>query len=358
MERFDVLVVGGGPAGTTVATRCAQCGLAVGLIEHKRFPRHKVCGDVLNPNCWPILERLGVAGRIRALPQQALSGALFTTQHGSALAVAHRGLRAINRSVLDAALLDHAKSVGVMLFEGETAHDVGRGWRVSTTDRELTSRFLVGADGRHSLVAQKAGLASPRKNLRCNNIALQAHFPAPPAMDDRVHLHMFAGGYCGIVRIDETRLNLCIVTDPGGARYHRDCERLFAHTVWQNLQFRALDIIPQPLEPIQSAHPLRTPPNKACGHGAFLVGDALRTVEPFTGQGIFFAMRTGELAAQAICEGVDFTAAVRALYCQQGRTNRLLHQLMYRERAADVFASTLLRVPALKRWFAGTVLGS
>ena len=62
MSDFDVIVGGGGPAGATAATFCAQRGLRVALFEHARFPRHKVCGDVINPNCWPVLERLGVAG--------------------------------------------------------------------------------------------------------------------------------------------------------------------------------------------------------------------------------------------------------------------------------------------------------
>ncbi len=358
MERFDVLVVGGGPAGTTVATLCAKRGLAVGLIEHKRFPRHKVCGDVLNPNCWPIFERLGAADCINSLPQRRLTAAVFTTQRGSTLTVNHPGLRAISRSLLDAALLNRARSVGVVVFEGEVVHGVSPGWRVSTAHHEFATRYLVGADGRHSLIAQKTGLASPRMRGRPNSVAFQAHFAAPPAMDDRVQLHLFSDGYCGIVRIDETRLNLCIVTDLDGTVHRGDCERLFADTIWRNPQVRALDIAPVPLEPLQSAHPLRTIPNKACGRDACLVGDALRTFEPFTGQGIFFAMRTAELAAQTICEGVDYTAAIHALYSQRGRTNDLLHQLMYRERAAGVFSSVLIRVPALQRWLAGMVLSS
>jgi flavin-dependent dehydrogenase len=63
MSDFDVIVGGGGPAGATAAAFCAQRGLRVALFEHARFPRHKVCGDVINPNCWPVLERLGVAGK-------------------------------------------------------------------------------------------------------------------------------------------------------------------------------------------------------------------------------------------------------------------------------------------------------
>jgi menaquinone-9 beta-reductase len=358
MERFDVLVVGGGPAGATVAAQCAMRGLRVGLVEHKRFPRHKVCGDVINPRCWPVFERLGVAGLVRALPHRELSGATFTTQRGATLTIDHRGLWAVRRSVLDAALLDHAKACGVTVYEGEVAHKARPGWRVLTTGREFTAPVLVGADGRHSLVAKEAGLACRRDDGRGGPIALQAHFHAPAAMDDKVQLHLFPGGYCGIVRVDTTELNLCLVTDRAGAAYHGDCGQLFAQTAGRNPQFCALGLLPEPLGPLRSAHPLWTPPNRPCGGGVFLAGDALRAVEPFTGQGIFFALRTGELAAQAICEGADYSTAIRRLYRQRGRTNDLLRRLMYHERAAGVVVSALRRFPALRHWLAGTVLSS
>src|SRR6266566_3736288 len=68
MERFDVAVVGGGPAGSSGAAFCAANGLRVVLIEREKFPREKVCGDCLNPECWPILRRLDIDQRIRDSP--------------------------------------------------------------------------------------------------------------------------------------------------------------------------------------------------------------------------------------------------------------------------------------------------
>src|SRR5260221_11178672 len=82
MGDFGVIVVGGGPGGATAAALCAQRGLRVALFEHSRFPRHKVCGDVINPNCWPVLEKLGVATKIRALPHHEIVAALFTVPTG------------------------------------------------------------------------------------------------------------------------------------------------------------------------------------------------------------------------------------------------------------------------------------
>ena len=101
--------------------------------------------------------------------------------------------------------------------------------------------------------------------------------------------------------------------------------------------------------------------NRAAGNGVFLVGDALRVMEPFTGQGIFFALRTGELAAQNICRSrcgeETYGAAVSELYRRRGRTNEWLRRVMYRERAARAILPIVQRAPRLARWLADNVLG-
>jgi flavin-dependent dehydrogenase len=362
MSDFDVIVVGGGPAGTTAATFCVQHGLQVALFEHAGFPRHKVCGDVINPRCWPVLERLGVAERIRTLPHHKIESALFATADTPAVTIPLPGATvAITRSSFDAALLDHARACGVHVFEEQTVHETTTDRRVVTRSGSFRSiRAIIGADGRHSVTARTAGLVGrPRRGK--GHVALQSHFPAPDAVSNDVQLYLFDGGYCGLVRVDAKRANLCIVTDPHGARFHNDCEALFAHTVWRNPRFRELGLRPEPLEPLQSAHPLRAPMNRAAGNGVFLVGDALRVMEPFTGQGIFFALRTGELAAQSIC-GSQFSeetygAAVAELYRRRGRTNEWLRRVMYRERSARAIVPIVQRTPRLAHWLADNVLG-
>jgi flavin-dependent dehydrogenase len=362
MSDFDVMVIGGGPGGATAAALCAQRGLRVALFEHSQFPRHKVCGDVINPNCWPVLEKLGAAERIRALPHHEIEGALFAAQAGGVVNIPlPRGATAIRRSLFDQVLLGHARACGVQVFENETFHEITSEKRVLTSKGCYRARMgIVGADGRHSMAARTAGLV--RKPLQGNgHIAFQAHFRAPPALDRRVQLHLFRGGYCGVVRVDAERANLCIVTDRRGARLHNDCEALFGHTVQQNPHFRNLGIEPEPLEPLQSAHPLRGPMNIPARNGVFLVGDALRVMEPFTGQGILFALRTAEIVTESIGQPLqperNYAAGVTALYQQRGQTNEWLRRVMYRERAARAIIPLVRRLPGLAHWLADNVLG-
>ena len=110
---FDVAIVGAGPAGSTCAAFCAQVGWRTLLLEKARFPRDKVCGDCINPACWPVLERLGVADRVRAQPHSRLAEVAFVSPRGRTLrlplAASDRGAEiAIPRRLFDAVLLDRA----------------------------------------------------------------------------------------------------------------------------------------------------------------------------------------------------------------------------------------------------------
>src|SRR5689334_15665214 len=87
MERMDVCIVGGGPAGAACAIVCAQRGLRVAVVEREEFPREKVCGDCLNPSCWPVLRRLGVADAVRKLPHGKLTSVEFITLKGARVSV-------------------------------------------------------------------------------------------------------------------------------------------------------------------------------------------------------------------------------------------------------------------------------
>src|SRR5437667_3732842 len=87
MEMFDVAIVGGGPAGSTCAAFCALAGLRTVVLEREKFPREKVCGDCLNPSCWPVMERLGVTQEVLDLPHSKLSSVEFVAIDGRAVIV-------------------------------------------------------------------------------------------------------------------------------------------------------------------------------------------------------------------------------------------------------------------------------
>src|SRR4051812_45336724 len=121
---FDVAIVGGGPAGASCAAFCAAAGLRTAVLERENFPREKVCGDCVNPACWPVLRRLELAQRVRALPHGKLERVEFIGINGRRLSVdlptGDNAEIAVKRSLFDKLLLDRARELGATIFESST----------------------------------------------------------------------------------------------------------------------------------------------------------------------------------------------------------------------------------------------
>src|SRR5690349_9845318 len=122
----DVAIVGGGPAGAACASFCAMAGLRVVLLERETFPREKVCGDCLNPACWPVLKRLELEDGVRALPHGRLDRVDFIAINGRSVSVdLPAGAEiAVKRSLFDQLLLDRARQLGTDVHEGTTITQV------------------------------------------------------------------------------------------------------------------------------------------------------------------------------------------------------------------------------------------
>ncbi|HEV8618749.1 MAG TPA: NAD(P)/FAD-dependent oxidoreductase, partial [Candidatus Udaeobacter sp.] len=218
METFDVAIVGGGPAGSSCAAFCALGGLRVLVLEREKFPREKVCGDCLNPSCWGVLRRLGIADRARQLPHAILNTVEFIAIGGQKvivdLASDEESLRAIKRSLFDALLMSRARDLGAQIHEEITVSALiaaanSAGWQIETTQgATFAARALVGADGRNSTVARLCNLL-PRPTRE--RVALQAHIPLPAGFASRVVLQFLREGYSGQAPVNDDELNLCLV---------------------------------------------------------------------------------------------------------------------------------------------------
>lgn len=352
-DRFEVAIVGSGPAGASCAAFCAAAGLRTLLLERAQFPREKVCGDCLNPSCWPVLERLRVAETVAALPHGKLRVVEFIGVNGRTVRVAlpetGRGEIAVKRSAFDAVLMQRARAAGAEVIEGATVTSVtrGSGFEIGAAGERFRARFLVAADGRNSTVARLCGLL-PRTGKE--RVALQTHAPLPSGFGERVVLQLLREGYSGQAPVGEDELNICLVSAPADlASIKRWAEREF-------------ELAPE--HPWRTITPLTRAPLAVAQCGLFLIGDAARVVEPFTGEGIYYALRSGELAAEAIARtwrGGDETAAAREFVAQhaamyRGRlwVNRLARAAVLHPR----LTSAALRFhPELLRYLTGKIVG-
>jgi menaquinone-9 beta-reductase len=357
---FDVAIVGGGPAGSSCAAFCAAAGLRTAILEREKFPREKVCGDCINPACWPILRRLKVAERIRDLPHGKLARVDFIGIAGHRISVAlpedENAEIAIKRSLFDHVLLERARELGTTVFESATVTALTSPdprtdyWRISVGDEIVKARTLVAADGRNSTVARLCGLLPRPARER---VALQSHLPLPTDFGDRVVLEFRPEGYSGQAPVGDGQLNVCLVSVP---------KEIASLRAWAEQRFGISSdhlwrtITPLTREPVSPAQP-----------SLFFVGDAARVVEPFTGEGIYYALASGELAARAIAlhggggNAADVAIAYAAAHAQlyRGRlwVNRLARTAVLSPRIASAFLGMLRFQPALLRLLTAKIAG-
>jgi geranylgeranyl reductase family protein len=349
MEVVDVAIVGGGPAGSVCAALCSSAGLRVALIEREKFPREKVCGDCVNPACWPVLERLRVSQEIENSLSAALNGVEFIAIGGQKLQIDfaqnERGMIAIKRSLLDNILLNRARELGARVHDEATVVSIhktrDRDWKIDIVRETLLARILVGADGRNSTVARLCNLLPPAERDR---IALQAHIPLPRDFGNRIVLQFLPEGYSGQAPVNDRELNLCLVGLP---------PTISSIRAWAERQFNL------PVNQTwRTITPLTRAPITARRENLFLIGDAARVVEPFTGEGIYYALRSGELAANAIVKIVrsddrqsatnEFTRAHRAMYRGRLWINQLARAAVLHPRFASSLLATPISAPILR----------
>ena len=347
MQMFDVAIVGGGPAGSSCAAFCALAGLRTLVIEREKFPREKVCGDCLNPSCWAVLKPLGVAQRVRDLPHSKLDSVEFIAIDGHNVVVdlptGDNCELSVKRSLFDDLLLTRAREVGADVREGTTVTALANSgnWKIETAAGEsFSSRTLIGADGRNSTVARLRNLLPRSARER---VALQAHIPLPRDFGRRIILQFLREGYSGQAPVNATQLNLCLVgTPPTISRLRKWAEQYFEIT---------------PDQPWRTITPLARLPVPCAHENLLFIGDAARVVEPFTGEGIYYALRSGGLAADAITNIVrrkdrqsalrEFTRACAEMYRGRLWINRLARAAVLRPNVGSLFVHAARIEPAI-----------
>ena len=332
MPSHDVIIVGAAPAGSLAALVLARAGHRVALLDRAAFPRAKVCGNCINPAAWDIWKKLGLTESYAALPHHELTG--FDIHVEGRLLYQHpfhppqRGPRAVPRDVLDDWLRREAQAAGAEFLPETTVTGLdSKNGTVQSSRGEFSGKLLFGADGRNSLVARQSGIMPPPR--RCHRVAWQTSIPAPRGLDDHAHMHVFEEGYFGYCRTSPTHAVISMVLD---SRRTQDplllARRYFPHFPRQYDWLR--------MNPITRA-PARTGTDRV-----WLLGDSARVVEPFTGEGIVFALSTGLLAADAALTGLarNDPAAALASYSRE-------HRQLYRRRAwVNMLLRWLLTTPS------------
>ncbi len=318
---FDVVVVGGGPGGASVATFLAMEGVRVGLFERERFPRFHV-GESLMPAAIPVLERLGVRHDVEAAGFQVKYGAMFFDQASGQAQTFYflPGQRWPNytyevpRAAFDTLLLDNARRRGVTVLQPATVETVdidadGVTVTASTEGGSVTARaaLVVDASGRASLIAARLGRRRRIPNL--GKVALFAHFRGAerlPGKDEgNIRIYVFDDGWFWWIPLAGDLTSVGAVLHARTVRaWPGSSEELYVDVI------RRCPVVAEQLVAAERVSIVHREANfaydnaPAVGDRFVAVGDAITFVDPIFSGGVYIAMRSGELAAQSILQAL------------------------------------------------------
>ncbi len=321
MQRYDVVISGAGLAGCSAALSLARQGLRVALLDKACFPREKICGDGVTAASTELLEEMGVLEMLRQRPGSLTEfrGATFVSPGGTV--VQGRILRnghlsgssyVIPRMVLDDSLVSRVKEHSSITFLDKTTvtglvMDGDRARGVATSAGEFCGRIIIAADGAYSPIAKQLDLWN--RDKRQQGFAMRAWFSGVEGLGDSIELcydKAMLPGYGWIFPAGGQRANVGVFLLPRFTD-QRSTKRLFESFVKENA-FAAARLKNAVMEP-GSLKSWPLPFGSFAGRrgrgNVLLVGDAGSFIDPLTGEGIYYALKTGRYAAEAVANALE-----------------------------------------------------
>jgi flavin-dependent dehydrogenase len=378
---LDVVVVGAGPAGSSVAIALAQRGWDVLLVERERLPRHKVCGEFLSPEAQASLRNLQVTDDLAALGPVPFTEATLTAPLGATIEMPLPGAAwGLSRYALDATLAAAAVRQGAEMWSSTTVTACERtGDHFSLRLRErgqvwqVQARAVLMACGRYS----SAGLpprAASKKNVatkgwrRC--VGLKCHYEQI-TMPARVELFLVPGGYAGINPIEGNRANVCLLmTYKAFEQAGKSVPATIAAVAERHPRLARRLAMARPVEgTVCAVAPVDT--GRAAQpfwDGVACLGDTASMIAPLCGDGMAMALRSAELcvpSADAFLRGSlslagwadNYSQAWRAEFAGRVRLGRLLQSLLTTPLASEALVHLGRQRPALVEYLVRATRG-
>lgn len=360
-DNFDVIVAGGGPAGASAAIHLARGGVRVLLLEQKKFPRAKLCGEFISPECWNHFERLGVDAAMKHAGPALLEETVFYSSKGHHVTVPStwfggRSAFGLSRAVMDEVLLRRAQSDGVTVLEGASIaepvfeNEIVKGVRVKVDNHheEYRAPLTVDATGRARILSRHIDRKlDPRNSKRPSLVAFKAHLRNTKVTPGACEIYFYPGGYGGLSTVESGASNLCfIIAAEHVKRCDSDPNRVMREFVMKNPRAAhtladaatSSEWLSASWERFGRQHPSPAP-------GLLAIGDSAAFIDPFTGSGMLMAFESGEIAARTILRhqnsqfaalAADYTAIYNQTFAPRLRICGLLRRAAFSPRLAEL----------------------
>ena len=374
MTDYDVIIIGGGPAGAGAAIHLARAGASVLLAEQQKFPRAKLCGEFISPECLGHFARLGVLEGMAGAGGASVSETVFYTHRGTSIAVpsawfggGRGGALGLSRAEMDSQLLTRARAAGVEVLEEasfsglliDEARRV-RGVRLKPSvgdERVISSLVTLDATGRQRIVARRFERETGRGGgvvgagrARPTLVAFKSHLEGAQGDTRSCEIYFYKGGYGGLSPVEGGLSNLCFIASARDVRAcGSDAGRVMREVLMRNARAASTlaharvvtEWLGVALESFGRHEPVPA-------QGLLAVGDAAAFIDPFTGSGMLMALESGELAASVLSDWLP-----RARTCDGGDSDVDLDfkalASFYRARYGERFDSRLRLCGLLRR---------
>lgn len=317
---YDGIIVGAGPAGSSLAIRLAQSGRKVLLVEQKKFPRAKLCGEFISPECLTHFNELGVLDEMNGAGGGRLERTVFYARNGRSLSIPsdwftdNSTALGLSRAEMDRLLLTRASTAGAEVLEETQVTKLLRDDKkvsgVQLRDRsgkisEITAALTLDATGRTRMLARQVD--EYQKRERAEFVAFKTHLKGARIPDGDCEIYAYRGGYGGLNRVENGMHNLCFIVSARVAKkYGGKAVGMMKNVVCENKQAQrslaGAEIVEDWLAvPIESYGRAALTP----ADGLLAVGDAAAFIDPFTGSGILLALESAKIAANVIDNGLS-----------------------------------------------------